>query len=112
MVLPHITEEYFCNFCHQSLKMIDVDRTWTCPKCKNYILIRIITDNKNNACTRVFAKDLKEDEYILMDRNDDFRRIIRIIDLGDIIQLNIEGYGAWKVKKQKYILKLEGRWYY
>ena len=111
MVTPHYTEEYYCTKCKESKNRFDVDKTWICPVCGSYAHIRIITEDKDQACIRILPKDLKPDDYILMNRNDQYRQIFAVKELDDKIQLNVEKYGSWRIPKNMYVLKLIGGWY-
>src|SRR6476620_34741 len=110
MVIPHFTDEYACAFCKTVLKSIDIQQNWKCPSCFNPINIRIVTNDKDNSCSRISASELKVDDIILIHRDDDFRRIFRITNFETSLRLNIEKYGGWKVNKEQFILRLNGAW--
>lgn len=112
METPHITEEYFCVHCNIFLRRENIDKTWDCPTCHHKIHIRIITENKDNACYRVLPQNLKVDDIVFTHRESDYHPILRIIDQGNLIQLNLKNYGAFKVPKNRYVLKIDGGWYH
>lgn len=112
METPHITEEYFCTHCDKKLLLENVFRTWDCPTCGNYVHIRIVSDKKNNACFRIPPIEINEGDLVLIHRDDDYREVFKKIDLGNVIQLNLAKYGAWKIEKNRYVLKIDGGWYH
>ncbi|MFG0592243.1 hypothetical protein ACF8C4_14075 [Myroides odoratimimus] len=112
MEIPHITEEYFCTNCNKKLLLENVFKTWDCPTCRNYVHIRIITENKDNACFRIPSVEINSGDLVLIHRDDNFREVFKKIDFVNEVQLNLEKYGAWKIAKNRYILKLDGGWYH
>ncbi|WP_394660565.1 hypothetical protein [uncultured Chryseobacterium sp.] len=113
METPHITEEYFCIHCHKPLGHSDVFRTWDCPICKNKIHIRIITEDKDNACYRFLPHELNVNDIILTHRDSEYYSILKIIDFNsNTFQFNLQKYGAWKISKDRYVLKIDGGWYH
>ncbi|MDH6252453.1 DNA-directed RNA polymerase subunit RPC12/RpoP [Chryseobacterium sp. H1D6B] len=112
METPHITEEYFCVNCDKFLHREDVYKTWDCPVCNHIVHIRIITDEKDNACFRVLPQNLIVGDIVFTHRESDYHAILRVIDHGNMIQLNLKNYGSLKVEKNRYVLKIDGGWYH
>lgn len=109
---PHSTEEYYCTTCEDFINLDQVNKDWKCPSCTEYVNIKIITDTKDQSCFRVPVTELEKNDMVLIHRDDEYRNILGIIDLGTKLQLGLEKYGAYKIDKSKFILKLEGSWYH
>lgn len=112
METPYVTEEYFCVHCDKPLVRNDVYVTWDCPACKNKVHIRIITHEKDNACYRVLPHELNIDDIILTSRFSEFYSILRVTDQGNHYLINLKNQGGWKTAKDKYVLKVDGRWHH
>ncbi|SNR71904.1 hypothetical protein [Flavobacterium sp. ov086] len=108
--LPHSSEEYYCINCSDFKKQNEVDPDWNCIVCNNSVEIRIVTKSKDQNCHRISATEIEIDDKVLMHRDEKSMRVLGKTDLGIMVQLNLEGYGAWKVKKDEGILKINGRW--
>ena len=89
-----------------------VNKDWKSSKFKNPVHIRINTDDKNNACFRVKIKELNVGNLILLDRDDDFRRVLNLKKEGANIRVAIEKFRVLTLNKDSYILKLDGGWYH
>jgi DNA-directed RNA polymerase subunit RPC12/RpoP len=108
--VSHVTEEYFCSNCNKFWDFFDVFKNWKCPKCGDYLQIRIVTKKLDNACLRIPVNELKIDDMILVHREDDFRSLLDLKDEGKTIRVAIKEYRALNLDKDSTVLILNGVW--
>lgn len=109
---PHISEEYHCNTCNSALNRNNLINDRRCSSCHNLVEIRIKTEKLDNSCLRVEVRDLKIDDFILLHRGDEFRRILNLKREENIIRVAIEKYKVLPLDQNCIILKLNGGWYH
>lgn len=110
--IPHVTEEYYCSNCKSFLNHLTARKNWRCDVCNTLIEIRILTDKFDNSCSRILIEELQLDDHILIDRTDEFRRILNLKDENTTIRTAIKGYTVINLDKGTYVIKLNGGWYH
>lgn len=110
MVIPHFSEQYRCNPCNKSFKLIDVNRTWLCPDCGRSISIKVIHSDGAYSCHRLYPSKIRKEQFVSLDGKN-FHEVLDNVVKGQDYRMALKGYKVVHIDSHDFVLVINGGWY-
>jgi DNA-directed RNA polymerase subunit RPC12/RpoP len=109
MLIPHITEVYYCGRCEKRFMFPEVEKNWECPHCDMPVSIKIQVGDRWKSCLRLKPNELKIGRQVTLDK-ENYHTVINVTPHGNGYIVALKDYGVKICHKDEYFLVIDGAW--
>lgn len=110
MTIPHLGEEYRCTSCEKNFQLLEINKDWKCPICREPISIKVEIDGYFHSCHRLNPSELEEGYSITFDRLNTHEILKVTPNDRNSFRVALGQYGVKNYPKDYVFLVIDGSW--